>query len=92
MNILSRAAKAASVGTRRSAIVRRYAASLAILAGAILAGCSAKPDDALLVSKDCWVDTINGKADNLVQVERGPLEISGWFREWWPTGSDVGRT
>ena len=78
MNIQGRAAIAASTGARRSAIVRRYAASVAILVGAILAGCPAKPDGALLVSKDCWIDTINGKADNLVEVERGPLEISGW--------------
>jgi len=53
-------------------------ACIVILAAAIFSGCSAKPTDAVLTSKDCWIDTINGKADNLVPVERGTLEISGW--------------
>lgn len=54
------------------------AAVTALLVGVIVAACTGKPDVPLLVSKACWIDTINGKVENLVQVEPGPLHISGW--------------
>lgn len=51
---------------------------LCLFTGACIAACSGKPADAVLISKDCWVDSINGQNSNIVQVRQEPLTIIGW--------------
>ena len=64
---------------RHRNVQRPALGSLILAASLALAGCNDKPDPALLATTACWIDSINGKGDEMVVVERnGRIELSGW--------------
>lgn len=48
------------------------------VAGCLLAGCGNDASDAVLISRHCWVDTINSVLTDDITVERGSVKFTGW--------------
>jgi hypothetical protein len=43
-----------------------------------MVGCEDKVANAVLISRHCWIDSVNGAQTEEVGVPRGPLKIMGW--------------
>ncbi len=88
MTIYCRGKAAAIVGLNDLKSKRRFVGAVSdrrvrvtglwLVAGMSLTACSGKPADAVLMSKHCWIETINGQGGNSVQATQGPLTIGGW--------------
>lgn len=52
-----------------------------LLAAVMLVGCGDKPADAVLISRHCWIDSVNAAATEEISVDRGPLKITGWVAD-----------
>lgn len=57
---------------------RRTWAAAALAIGCLISGCSGQAVGPVLVSKHCWIESINGQGVDSVQVTPGEVKVGGW--------------